>query len=493
MDYSHNLTGRTVIYTHETEVTEGNIVDILTSALPKHRKNEAEIDYLWKYYKGRQPILDRIKTVRPEINNKIVENRANEIVTFKTGYLMGEPLQYVAKSENDANEKINRLNSLVFAEEKPAKDRELAEWFHICGTAFRMVLPDERGEEDDAPFEIYTLDPRFTFLVYNSGIGNKPLVGVTFFRGADKKKHYLCYTDTMVFEIVENKIISSSPHILGGIPIIEYPLNNARIGAFEVVLSMLDEINLLDSDRIDGTEQFIQSLLVIKNLDISKEQIKNLEEMGLIMFKDADPSMKGDVEYITPEMNQTQTQTLKDDLYETVLTICGMPNRNGGSSTSDTGTAVIFRDGWSDAEARAKDTEMIFKKSERAFLKILLNILSVLSGLELKPNQIEIRFTRRNYENIQAKAQVLDLMLKNNRIHPRLGFEHCGMFPDADLAYTISEEYYQKMQEKQSELEREAVEIQGNTAGNTTESAENSESGRNSSSKDRKTTDGSSE
>lgn len=34
-----------------------------------------------------------------------------------------------------------------------------------------------------------------------------------------------------------------------------------------------------------------------------------------------------------------------------------MPNRNGNASTSDTGSAVIMRDGWSDAEARAKDSE----------------------------------------------------------------------------------------------------------------------------------------
>ena len=46
------------------------------------------------------------------------------------------------------------------------------------------------------------------------------------------------------------------------------------------------------------------------------------------------------------ENGETYTQTLKNDLYQTILTICGIPNRNGGSSTSDTGNAVIFRDGW---------------------------------------------------------------------------------------------------------------------------------------------------
>ena len=469
---SHGLFGRCVITTHETTVTEQNIVDILNSALEKHTKNAEEIDYLWRYYKGEQPILNRIKKSRPEINNKIVENRANEIVFFKTGYLMGEPLQYVAKGDDNVSDEITLLNDIVFAEEKPSKDSELAEWFHICGTAYRMVLPDPVGEEDESPIEIYTLDPRDAFVIYNSGLGMKPVLGVTRFTAEDKKTHYLCYSETDCFEIVDNKIVSSKRHILGGIPIVEYPLNSARIGAFEIVIPLLDAINLTDSNRLDGTEQFIQSLLALRNIDIDKEQINDLYSKGIILFRDVDPQTKGEIQYLTPEMNQTQTQTLKDDMYDTVLTICGMPNRNGGSSTSDTGTAVIFRDGWSDAEARAKATELMFKKSERTFLKILLNICKVLSGLELKVSQIEIRFTRRNYENIQQKSQVLDLMLKNEKIHPRLAFENCGMFPDADLAYTISQEYYKEQQEKTVEQERESIEDRETSGGSAAENSE---------------------
>ena len=85
--YLH-LNGRRMILTDETEVNIGNVVQILRKALPYHWKNRSEISYLWSYYKGRQPILNRVKEVRPEITNKIVENRANEIVSFKSGYLM---------------------------------------------------------------------------------------------------------------------------------------------------------------------------------------------------------------------------------------------------------------------------------------------------------------------------------------------------------------------------------------------------------------------
>ena len=451
--YLH-LNGRRMILTDETEVNIGNVVQILRKALPYHWKNRSEISYLWSYYKGRQPILNRVKEVIPEITNKIVENRANEIVSFKSGYLMGEPLQYVSRgnAENIADA-INQLNEFVFAEEKPAKDKELADWFHICGTSFRMVLPDEMaGEDDESPFEIYTLDPRNTFVVYNNGLGNKPILGVKYVVDENGVVHYSCYSDREYFEIVESKVVSYDTHILGEIPIIEYPLNMARIGAFELVIPLLDAINLTDSNRLDGVEQFIQALMLFHNVDISSEDFDELRERGAIKFKDIDPQLKAEINYLVSNLNQGETQTLVDHMYQTVLTICGMPNRNGGSSTSDTGSAVIMRDGWSAAEARAKDSELMFKKSERIFLKVVLNICRTLADMDLKVCNVEIRFTRRNYENILQKAQVLDLMLKNNKIHPRLAFEHCGLFVDSDLAYTLSAEYAEEQEQKAQEL-----------------------------------------
>lgn len=451
--YLH-LNGRRMILTDETEVNIGNVVQILRKALPYHWKNRSEISYLWSYYKGRQPILNRVKEVRPEITNKIVENRANEIVSFKSGYLMGEPLQYVSRgnAENIADA-INQLNEFVFAEEKPAKDKELADWFHICGTSFRMVLPDEMaGEDDESPFEIYTLDPRNTFVVYNNGLGNKPILGVKYVVDENGVVHYSCYSDREYFEIVESKVVSYDTHILGEIPIIEYPLNMARIGAFELVIPLLDAINLTDSNRLDGVEQFIQALMLFHNVDISSEDFDELRKRGAIKFKDIDPQLKAEINYLVSNLNQGETQTLVDHMYQTVLTICGMPNRNGGSSTSDTGSAVIMRDGWSAAEARAKDSELMFKKSERIFLKVVLNICRTLADMDLKVCNVEIRFTRRNYENILQKAQVLDLMLKNNKIHPRLAFEHCGLFVDSDLAYTLSAEYAEEQEQKAQEL-----------------------------------------
>lgn len=461
--------GRKKIFTDVMEITRDNVLDVLRKALITHWSNKADMEYLYAYYKGRQPILNRKKEVRPEIQNNVVENRANEIVSFKVGYLMGEPIQYVSRSDDKmVADKITTLNGYCLSEDKAAKDKELADWFHICGTAYRMVLPDSvfEKESDEAPFEIYTLDPRFTFVVYANSIGEPPVMGVKYIKRSDGAVIYSIYTKDRYFEVENQSMIVREEAQPLGIPIIEYPANNARLGAFEIVLPLLDAINTVDSNRLDGVEQFVQALMLFHNVDISSDDFSKLRDEGAIKFKDIDPQYKAEIEYLTSELNQSQTQALVDHLYNTVLTICGMPNRNGGTSTSDTGSAVIMRDGWSAAEARAKDSELMFKLSEKEFLKLVLRICSDLSDLELKLSNVEVRFTRRNYENIAQKATVLTTMLSNPKIAPVLAFTHSGMFSDPQLAYRMSMDYAEEQEKKAAELAAKQKEVNPDGEGN---------------------------
>lgn len=459
--------GRRKIFTDVDTITRDNVTDVLRKALGTHWANKAEIEYLYKYYKGEQPILQRTKDVRPEIMNMVVENRANEIVSFKVGYLMGEPIQYVARGDSEEiTKEINQLNAYMLAEDKAPKDKELADWSHICGTSYRMVLPDKDAgvDPDEAPFEIYTLDPRYAFVVYHNSLGEPPVMAVKFVEREDGVL-YSVYTKDHYFEIKDNDEIVKDKAQVFGLPIIEYPANTARLGAFEVVLPLLDAINNVDSNRLDGVEQFIQALMLFHNVDISAADFADLKKEGALKFKDIDAQLKGEIKYLVEEMNQGQTQTLVDHLYDTILTICGMPNRNGGSSTSDTGSAVIMRDGWSAAEARAKDSELMFKQSEKDFLKLVLRICRDLTDLQLRLSSIEIRFTRRNYENIVEKANVLTAMLNNDKIAPQLAFQHCGMFVDAESAYLMSKKYAEEQEQKALDQMNKIAGVGGNGGG----------------------------
>ena len=458
-----NYYGREPIYTDVTAVTAENLLDVLQKAFKVHTLNRSDIDYLYNYYKGKQPILERTKEFRKDICNVVVENHANEIVSFKTGYLMSNAIQYVSRgSDVRIVDAVDALNKYMQAASKASCDRVLAEWFAICGVAYRIVLKRDDAEGGDInPIMAYNLDPRNTFVVYSSGVGHEPMLGVSYIQHGDGSLILSCYTKTEYFKVGYpatvglngvGAIQERTEHILGDIPIIEYLQNPARLGAFETVLTQLDALNIISSNRLDGVEQFIQSILVTKGIDLiddSGEKIDlyaQLREMlGLNLPAD------GDAKYLTQELNQTQTQTLVDYLYQSVLVACGMPNRNGGSSTSDTGTAVTMRDGWADAEARAKDTEQMFEPSERRFLGIVLRILDATRHITLSNDDIAIVFTRRNYENMQNKAQVFATLRAIENFPPLLAYEISGITPDPTRGWLMEQEYAASQERKKLE------------------------------------------
>ena len=390
-----DLFGRTIIYTNAEEITAENLIDVIRKAYNVHKKNASDIQYLYNYYKGDQPVLERTKSVRDDILNKAVENRAKQIVDFKVGYLYGEPVQYIASDtsdDEDAPSKIAQLNSWMRSEEMDAKNEELGEWQAICGTAYKIALPRDLVLDGDAPFEIYVPDPQQSFVIYSSALSHKPMAGVYYVTNDENDTIYTIYTDTEVYKLKNfEEIIERGTNGLGRIPLVEYPANTARLGAFEPVITLLDSLNEIDSDRVDGVEQFIQSLVIALNCDFEEGQtFSDIIKAGIVSLRSTE-GMQQDIKILTEQLNQTQTQTLKEDLLAAIIQICAMPNRNGGSSTSDTGVAVVYRDGWSAAESDAKKQEMPFKRSERQFLELVLDICRNLGGLDLYQKDIDIQ------------------------------------------------------------------------------------------------------
>ena len=236
----------------------------------------------------------------------------------------------------------------MFVQDKSTADRELADWMHIAGTAYRMTLPTE--DDEDSPFEFYTLDPRCTFVVYSSGFGNKPVMCVKYVAQDNNLPVFSVYSKEMYFEIEEGVIKKAQPHVLGMLPIIEYPSNPAGLGAFEIVLPLLDALNEVQSNRLDDVVQYVNSFLALLGGQMDEESLKSLESYKMLCLPEG-----VEAKYLSVAMQQGDIQTLADAIRHSILSICGMPSQSGETaSTSDTGSAVILRGGWEQAEARAK-------------------------------------------------------------------------------------------------------------------------------------------
>ena len=463
----------------KSEINEETLTEILPQVLREHELNASEIDYLYNYYKGKQPILDKTKIVRPEINNITLENHAFEIVEFKKSYVYGEPIQYVQKGEKEGekiNPEISLLNKFMESEDKSSLDKELSEWQYICGTAYRWVEVDKEDEEDEAPFEMSAPDPRRTFVVYNSGIKEYPLFSgyISYFTKnimtddqipkvvnyrkvtiyTDKYKYIFSEEEKQnEFKVmpqsipISEEMVTAYPLEIPGQRIIEYPLNNSRLGLIELVMSDLEAINKIKSADLDGIDQFIQSLLVFVNQEIDLPTFKKLVANGAIQVSSSDPNKPADVKLLTNQLTHTETKVVSDDRYESMLSIVGIPRLNHKASGGDTGQARLLGEGWTMADDRAKQDELSFKKSERKMLKLVINICKYKTKDKdekienLKLSDIDIKFTRNKSDNLLVKTQGL-MNMKDSQVPPEVAFVTCGLFSDPNDVYQKGKEYY---------------------------------------------------
>ena len=224
--------GRRKIRTDAEKITAANVVDEVTKAYAVHCMNQSEIQKLWDYYRGKTAVLLKEKEIRPEINHKINENRCFEVVGFHKGYVFGEPIQYVRRETSKSTvdddviaSDINALNGYMADANKAAHDAALAEWLYIAGTSYRLALPNVKwdAESDESPFEIHTLDPRSTFVVYSNSIDERPMMSVNIVEHERGEKEFFVYTEDSSFDFRDFGAVTETKHALGMIPIIEYP------------------------------------------------------------------------------------------------------------------------------------------------------------------------------------------------------------------------------------------------------------------------------
>ena len=452
----HRLFGRKALMSSYTEINESNIEKAFAEIRSDFEANSMQCETLWKYYRGDQNILYRTKTKRPEICNRAVVNCPLEIVNFKSGYSFGEPVQYVCRASGE-DEEISRrvadLNEFMYNAGKFGLDKELGDWLFTCGTAYRMIM----SGDDIQPFRIDTLDPRNTGVAYSADFGRAPVMAIQRKRDENGDTVFWCWTADYVYKLSGGLLVSKEPHAMGFIPIFEYTTGNARLGAFEPAMGLIDALNIIENNRVDGVEQFVQFFMKCVNVKLDPEQYAELRDAGLMSFT-SDPGNPGDVNPVTVELDQSQTQVLAEDIYQQILIKCDMPDRNGANrTTGDTGQAVILRDGWSAAESYARSIEMFFKPVEQRFIGAALKLCAMRGyDLGLKVSDIGIKFTRNMTDNLLTKTQGLQNELEAG-IHPRICIANCGLFSDPEQVYLDSIEYLKKWLPGANQLEVEVT------------------------------------
>ena len=108
----------------------------------------------------------------------------------------------------------------------------------------------------------------------------------------------------------------------------------------------------------------------------------------------------------------------------------------------------------------------MFKLPEIEMLNVVSIICNVLNRGEYSfdPDTLDVKFTRRNYEDILSKSQTLITMLNSDKVHPQKAYEASGLFPDTEEAYQMGMAWFKEHGDQQQQTQPEKVVVNEPTA-----------------------------
>ena len=434
-----------------------------------HESNRNDCEFLIGMFLGKQAILDRPEPNTSHINNKTVVNYAYPITRQIVGYTFGNPLELVQKN-NDKQAQVQKLSDIFGYEEVYATDISAATYASICGVGYEITLPSKDINKDNTPeipIIIDCLDPRHTFVVQSTDVGNPQIMSCMEIMDIEGNfKKYIIFTNKYKFTLdYDTKDIKQENNPIGLDPITLVPNSLFLVGDWEEAISVMDALNMVTSDSLNDIEGTIKSLLVLIGAELDENDestLSKIKEKRLLSLTGGTEGVSSnlDAKFIAPKLDSVNVQNIRDFLEDARNVITGIPDRSANSSGGDTGEAVINRDGWTDIEIVAKLKELFFKKAKKRQVAVAIKILQQLDIVDksLSVLDIDINIGRHTTDNLGTKTTAFAALVGTGEIATIDALEMSGLTTrTAEVVERGKKEKEEKRQQSLEYMKQEAA------------------------------------
>ncbi len=345
-------------------------------------------------------------------NNRLAHGYPRYIVTMAAGYLLGKPVSYSAVEGQE--ELLDLIVDAYQMSNIDSIDAELAKDCGVYGRGVELCYADKEARPKAA-----NLSPECAFVVYDDTVESLPLFGVYFrqlfdVHGKPQDWAIAIYTENAKMEYIQKSLnmlpgepASVEPHYFGRVPMIEYWNAEDEHGDFEQVQSLIDAYNLLQSDRVNDKEQFVDSLLVIWGARMEADEDgrtpgQQLRQDKLLMLPDRDCG----AEFLSHAMTETDVEVLKNAIKSDIHKFSMVPDLTDEHFAGNA-SGVAMRYKLLGLEQLIRVKERWFKEGLRERLRCFAHFLSVKGAKVLDADRVSINMARGLPENLLEISQMV--------------------------------------------------------------------------------------
>lgn len=322
----------------DTEITP----DLIKVLIDHHSKSLHRYEVLQNYYKGKTIIFDRKKDEH-KANNKLVFDYAGYIIDVLQGLFVGKPISYTPAE--GAEKYMEEMQKILDANDEQDENTELAKMMGINGRGYEIVYVNE-----DKEICFNEIKPQNMIFVYDNKIKPEPLFAVYLpdadTVGENKKQFIYAYTkkENIVYSTENGGMveIERTPNIFGEVPVIEFMNNDEGIGDYERVLTLIDEVNVLQSDTSNDFEESTDAILLLYGmLNADADDIERIKKDRILLLDSMSGQSAG---WLTKEINDTALQSYKKTLDEAIHKFAKVPNLSDENFAGNiSGEAMKFK------------------------------------------------------------------------------------------------------------------------------------------------------
>ena len=379
--------------------------ELLRSCIQEHKQQCNRFKRLHGYYYGEHGIKNRVRENPKAPNNKLICNPAEYIVDMACGYFLGNPIKYKSESmsEGHADLDITVLKDNFKDIDIHSHDVELDRDRSIYGIALELAFTTD----DEVPIiDFAEISPEHGFLVLDDTVKHRPLFAVHYYpqydvHGTLNQYAIFVYTDDMVCHYVSKvleepssyNLVDEKEHYFGIVPLIEYKNKKSMQGDFEQVITLIDAYNLLQSDRINDKQQFVDAMLKVIGASFGddkeevSETVNQLRDLGILELPEG-----ADADWLQKTLNETEVEVLKKSIKDDIHEFSKVPCLSDANfASTDSGVALAYK--LLAFELLIKQKENFFRQGLKQRLKLMCNFYNI-KGYNLDPGCIEIEMSR---------------------------------------------------------------------------------------------------
>lgn len=390
------------VQTTKNALEERDIMDVLIwherSFLPRVLR-------LKDYYAGKHDILDKAQRSDNAPNNRIVANYCEYIANMSTGFFMGQPVAYSSISGD--TEAVKALQDVFRYNDEAEGNLQLAGESSVTGAAYEVLYLDA-----DAEIRFSSIPAEQMILVTDSTLEENLVAAIRRYRvlGLDGSS-YRDYVDVYDAQTVTSydydagKITRRGeprPHYFDGVPVIEYPNNEARRGDFEGVMTLVDAYNKAQSLTLDDMEDFTDAYLILKGMGgTNAEDVAELRRNKVIAIDG-----EGGAEWLIKNLNDTYIENIKTRLQNDIHKFSSIPDMSDDAFAGNaSGVAIKYK--LIGLEQIRSRKERCFKKGLQRRIELIAGMLKMKSKADIDFRDIEIMFTANISANNQEQADIV--------------------------------------------------------------------------------------